>query len=170
MIITVGNTKGGVGKTTIALNLAIALKLDTRTADVWRVDADRQKAAQIAIDVRASNNQLPTIPCANYEDGKTLRTQVLAHLDKFEHIIIDAGGRDSTALRAALALSDILVVPFQPRSYDIWALHDIAELIDEANAVSRRLEMLRTFKQCRPWGFRRWQFGWPSQRWGSSSV
>ena len=138
MISTVGNTKGGVGKTTIALNLAIALKLDGH--DVWLVDADRQKTAQIAIDVRASNNQLPTIPCANYEDGKTLRTQVLAHLDKFEHIIIDAGGRDSTALRAALALSDILVVPFQPRSYDIWALHDIAELIDEANAVSEGLK------------------------------
>ena len=133
MIITVGNTKGGVGKTTIALNLAIALKLDGH--DVWLVDADRQKTAQIAIDVRASNNQLPTIPCANYEDGKTLRTQVLAHLDKFEHIIIDAGGRDSTALRAALALSDILVVPFQPRSYDVWALSDIAALIDEARSV-----------------------------------
>ena len=54
MIITVGNTKGGVGKTTIALNLAIALKLDGH--DVWLVDADRQKTAQIAIDVRASNN------------------------------------------------------------------------------------------------------------------
>ena len=50
MIITVGNTKGGVGKTTIALNLAIALKLDGH--DVWLVDADRQKTAQIAIDVK----------------------------------------------------------------------------------------------------------------------
>ena len=46
-----------------------------------------------------------------------------------------AGGRDSTALRAALVLSDVLVVPFQPRSYDVWALNDIAGLVDEARSV-----------------------------------
>jgi len=54
---------------------------------------------------------------------------------KFDDIIIDAGGRDSTALRAALVLSDILLVPFQPRSYDVWALSDIAALVDEARSV-----------------------------------
>jgi chromosome partitioning protein len=54
---------------------------------------------------------------------------------KFDDIIIDAGGRDSTALRAALVLSDVLLVPFQPRSYDVWALDDIASLVDEARSV-----------------------------------
>ena len=54
---------------------------------------------------------------------------------KFDDIIIDAGGRDSTALRAALVLSDVLLVPFQPRSYDVWALNDIAALVDEARSV-----------------------------------
>ena len=47
MIITVGNTKGGVGKTTIALNLAIARALQGR--DVWLIDGDRQGTAQTAI-------------------------------------------------------------------------------------------------------------------------
>ena len=50
-------------------------------------------------------------------------------------MLIDAGGRDSTALRAALVLSDVLLVPFQPRSYDVWALNDIAALVDEARSV-----------------------------------
>ena len=54
---------------------------------------------------------------------------------KFDDIVIDAGGRDSTALRAALVLSDVLLVPFQPRSYDVWALNDIAALVDEARSV-----------------------------------
>ena len=40
MIVTVGNTKGGVGKTTIAVNLAIARALAGR--DVWLIDGDRQ--------------------------------------------------------------------------------------------------------------------------------
>src|SRR5260363_427922 len=50
MIVTVGNTKGGVGKTTIAVNIAIARRLTGR--DIWLIDADRQGTAQMAIRMR----------------------------------------------------------------------------------------------------------------------
>lgn len=133
MIITVGNTKGGVGKTTIAINLAIARALIGK--DVWLVDGDRQGTAQTAISIRSESGVDPGISCASYPDGNTLRAQVKQQAGKFDDIIIDAGGRDSTALRAALVLSDIILVPFQPRSYDVWALEDIASLIDEARSV-----------------------------------
>ena len=133
MIITVGNTKGGVGKTTLAVNLAIARALQGR--DVWLVDGDRQGTAQTAISIRAEAGSQPGIACASYPDGPTLRAQVKQQAAKFDDIIIDAGGRDSSALRAALVLSDVLLVPFQPRSYDVWALNDIAILEDEARSV-----------------------------------
>jgi len=133
MILTVGNTKGGVGKTTLAVNLAIARALAGR--DVWLVDGDRQGTAQTAISIRAESGHLPLIACASYPDGQTLRAQVQHQASKFDDIIIDAGGRDSTALRAALVLSDVLLVPFQPRSYDVWALNDMAALVDEARSV-----------------------------------
>jgi chromosome partitioning protein len=133
MILTVGNTKGGVGKTTLAVNLAIARALAGR--DVWLIDGDRQGTAQTAISIRAEAGHQPGIACATYPDGPTLRAQVQQQAAKFGDIIIDAGGRDSTALRAALVLSDVLLVPFQPRSYDVWALNDIAGLVDEARSV-----------------------------------
>jgi len=133
MIVTIGNTKGGVGKTTIAVNLAIARALAGR--DVWLIDGDRQGTAQMAISIRAEAGHSPGIACATYPDGPTLRAQVQQQGGKFDDIIIDAGGRDSTALRAALVLSDVLLVPFQPRSYDVWALNDIAALVDEARSV-----------------------------------
>lgn len=133
MIITIGNTKGGVGKTTLAVNLAIARALSGR--DVWLIDGDRQGTAQMAISIRADAGHLPGISCASYPDGPTLRAQVQQQAGKFDDIIIDAGGRDSTALRAALVLSDVLLVPFQPRSYDVWALNDIAALVDDARSV-----------------------------------
>lgn len=133
MILTVGNTKGGVGKTTLAVNLAIARAMIGR--DVWLIDGDRQGTAQTAISIRADTGHTPGIACATYPDGQTLRAQVQQQVDKFDDIIIDAGGRDSTALRAALVLSDVLLVPFQPRSYDVWALNDIAILVDEARSV-----------------------------------
>lgn len=133
MILTVGNTKGGVGKTTMAVNIAIARALAGR--DVWLIDGDRQGTAQTAISIRAEAGHLPGISCATYPDGPVLRSQLQQQAGKFDDIIIDAGGRDSTALRAALILSDVLLVPFQPRSYDVWALDDIAGLIDEARSV-----------------------------------
>lgn len=133
MILTVGNTKGGVGKTTLAVNLAVARALAGR--DVWLIDGDRQGTAAAAIAVRAEAGKTPGIACAQYSDGQALRGQVLQQRSKWDDIVIDAGGRDSTALRAALILSDVLLVPFAPRSYDVWALEDMAALVDEARSV-----------------------------------
>ena len=59
MIITVGNTKGGVGKPTLAVNLAIARALTGR--DVWLIDGDRQGTAQAAISIRAEAGHTPGI-------------------------------------------------------------------------------------------------------------
>eukprot|EP00004_Rigifila_ramosa_P021251 TRINITY_DN5616_c0_g1_i1.p4 TRINITY_DN5616_c0_g1~~TRINITY_DN5616_c0_g1_i1.p4 ORF type:complete len:215 (+),score=44.13 TRINITY_DN5616_c0_g1_i1:9918-10562(+) len=139
-IITVGSTKGGVGKTTLALNIAIARALAGR--DVWLIDADRQGTASTALAIRGEAGKLPAIATAHYADGGQLRTQLLHQRGKFQDIVIDAGGRDSTALRAALVLSDLVLVPFQPRSIDVWAVADIAALIEEASAMRDGLQAL----------------------------
>lgn len=133
MILTVGNTKGGVGKTTLALNLAIARALAGR--DVWFIDGDRQGTGQIALTIRAENNISPFIACAQYADGATLRQQVKQTGGKFEDIVIDVGGRDSSALRASLMITDVLIIPFAPRSLDVWALSDMSHLVEEAQAL-----------------------------------
>lgn len=133
MILTIGNTKGGVGKTTLAVQIAILGSNAGR--DVWLIDGDRQGTAASAIAVRTETDRKPGIACSQYADGPTLRGQVQQQRSKWDDIIIDAGGRDSTALRAALILSDVLLVPFAPRSYDVWALEDMASLVDEARSV-----------------------------------
>lgn len=137
MILTVGNTKGGVGKTTLAVNLAIARAVAGR--DVWLVDGDRQGTAQTAIGMRSEAGHQPGVAVSQYPDGPTLRGQVQQQGRKYDDVVIDVGGRDSTALRAALLLTDVLLVPFQPRSFDVWALEQIAGLIDEARSVRDNL-------------------------------
>ena len=74
MIVTVGNTKGGVGKTTLAVQLAICRALSGR--EVWLIDGDRQGTATTAIAARAEAGRKPGIACAQYADGPTLRGQV----------------------------------------------------------------------------------------------
>lgn len=133
MILTVGNTKGGVGKTTLALNIAIARALEGR--DVWFIDGDRQGTGQIALSIRSESGVIPAIACAQYVDGAMLRQQVSQTAKKFDDVVIDVGGRDSTAFRSALTLTDVLIVPFAPRSFEVWSLADMAHLIEEAQAV-----------------------------------
>jgi chromosome partitioning protein len=148
VIIAIGNTKGGVGKTTLAVQLAITRALEGR--EVWLVDGDRQGTAAAAIAARAEAGKQPGIACAQYPDGPTLRAQVQQQRDKWGDIIIDVGGRDSTALRAALILADVLVVPFAPRSYDVWALDDMAALVDEARSVRDGLRAFAVMNQADP--------------------
>src|SRR5918911_3316561 len=104
MIVTVGNTKGGVGKTTLAFQLALHRALAGR--DVLLVDGDRQGSAQTAVAIRAEANRTPGLACAQYPEGSVLRAQVQRQAGKYDDVVIDAGGRDSAALRAGMVLSD----------------------------------------------------------------
>lgn len=139
MIVSVLNTKGGVGKTTIAVNLAIARALAGRS--VWLIDGDRQATAQQAIAQRIEAGRSPALAVAHYPEGPMLRAQIQQQAGHFDDVVIDAGGRDSTALRAALMLSDVVVIPFQPRSFDVWAAGDMAEIAKEAVSMRDGLRL-----------------------------
>lgn len=129
MIVSVVNTKGGVGKTTTALNLVISRAIAGR--DVLAVDGDQQGTLMMAL---AGRQATPHIPCVQYPDGRAMRQQITLARSRYQDIVIDVGGRDSSALRAALMLADVVLIPTQPRSFDAWALDDIAELLAEARA------------------------------------
>ena len=138
MILTVGGIKGGTGKTTIAVNLAILRAL--AGFDVLLVDADEQ---QTSADFTALRNERRE-GGAGYTlvtlSGASVRTEVLKLRRKYEDVIIDAGGRDTASQRAALTVSDALVIPFVPRSFDVWTLEPVAALVAEMRAVNPVLE------------------------------
>ena len=131
MIVTVAHTKGGVGKSTLAFSLATA-----RGGNVWLIDGDRQATCKMAMTIRNQTDRLPFIQCDNLPDGKELHAQLSARKNQFSDVVIDAGGRDSSALRAALLLSDLVIVPFAPRSLDVWALGDMSAIIKEARKLN----------------------------------
>lgn len=150
MIVSVLNTKGGVGKTTLSLNLAVARALVGK--DVWLIDGDRQATTMQAVAQRAQGNITPALSVAHYTDGPLLRAQLQQQKTKFDDIIIDAGGRDSSALRAALMLSDVVLIPFQPRSFDVWGVGDMAELVTETIGMRDGLKVYAILNSADPRG------------------
>lgn len=132
-IIVIGNTKGGVGKSTSAVQVAVGRALQGK--DVLLVNSDRQSSSSKAIDRRDAAGLTPSVTLVAYPDGEQLRTQVLRQLEKYDDVIIDAGGRDSSAFRHAMMIADVMLVPIAPGNFELDALEDeLAPLIDEIQA------------------------------------
>jgi chromosome partitioning protein len=133
MIVTVGSTKGGAGKSTLAVQLALARSRAGR--DVLLVDGDQQATAQTAIALRAEAGRTPSPACVWFPDQRVLGPQMRQQARRYEDVILDVGGRDSHTLRIAVQLCDVVLVPVRPRSADVWALSDMAKVIDEVRAT-----------------------------------
>lgn len=132
MIFTVGGIKGGTGKTTVAVNLTIWLA--KQHFDVLMVDADEQQTATDFTSIRASALANDTGYTAIKLTGDQVWLQVSKLREKYDHIVIDTGGRDTTSQRAALFASDVFLLPFKPRSFDVWTIRPVANMLKEIRA------------------------------------
>jgi chromosome partitioning protein len=129
VVIVLAQTKGGVGKSTLAVNLAV--ERARAGHDVLLVDADEQATATDFTSLRAELLGAPGYTAVALT-GPAVRTQILQMQPKYDDVIIDASGRDTAGLRAALTVADVALVPFQPRSFDLWTADKISALITEA--------------------------------------
>jgi len=139
MIYTVGGIKGGTGKTTIATNLAVWL--GKKYKNVLLIDGDDQATATDFTLWRNENPKLQGDPgyTGVQLSGKAIYQQVRQMKEKYDHIVIDTGGRDTESQRAAMICSDIFLLPLQPRSLDFWTIQKVQKLLEEIRAQNPEL-------------------------------
>lgn len=143
MIIVVGGIKGGSGKTTLATNLTV---LRSEFKKVLLVDADEQKSASDWVNQREGmgiETKWSTIQLA----GKMIYSQLIRMKEDYDDIIIDVGGRDTTSQRSALTIADKFIVPFKPRSLDIWTIGGVKLMISEIQSVNPNLQCYALINQ-----------------------
>lgn len=137
MIISFLNQKGGVGKTTLSINVATALAQNN--LKILLIDADPQNSSMDWAATRQIDGLFTVVginkPIIHKEVNKLNRD--------YDHIIIDGPPRIYDVAKSAIVASDLIVIPVQPSPYDIWAANEVVKLIRE---VSEPLEGIKTIK------------------------
>jgi chromosome partitioning protein len=136
MIVLIGGEKGGVGKTTLAVNLAAMRARAGR--DVLLVDADKQASANLWASIREEEGVTPPVRCVQ-KRGKGLPADVRDLASRYEDVMIDAGGQDSVELRAALTIVHLAIFPIQPSLFDAATLETLAQLVTQAQGFNPEL-------------------------------
>ena len=136
MIITVGGIKGGIGKTTVSVNLAIMRQDAGR--NVVLIDADEQRSASEFAEQRAALGH-PALPCRQ-ASGSDTYALVNDLSDEYDDVIVDVGGRDTRAQRAAMLASDLVLLPMPVGNFDAWTLPQAERLISEVRSENPDLD------------------------------
>lgn len=123
------NQKGGSGKTTLATNIAHALKLSGER--VLLVDADPQGSAR---DWNAANEgKLLSVVGL---DRETLPVDLKGIESGYDWIVIDGAPQVAKLSAAAIRAADVVIIPVQPSPYDVWSTADLVELIKARQEVT----------------------------------
>lgn len=148
MIVACGGIKGGVGKTTIAVHLAVLATMAGR--EVLLIDGDSQGSATdftaIRREMRGGDAGYTSVQLT----GAAVRAEGMRLAPKYDEIIVDVAGRDSAGQRSALAMSDLVILPFLPGSFDIWGLEKTLLLLEEARAYNENLQALALLNRADP--------------------
>jgi len=133
MIISLVNQKGGVGKTTMAINLACGLA--GQGLRVLLVDADPQGSVLQWASIE------PEPPVEVSHDPETgLGRRVRALERSRDAVVIDAPPALGEITCSALGASSLAILPVGPSPLDIWSTRETTALVEQARKRRRRLD------------------------------
>ena len=128
-IISVMNQKGGVGKTTVAVNLCGALH--TLNAPTMLVDTDPQASAR-EWSAASDKKSFPVIGI----DRGGLEKQLSQFHSDYAYIVMDTPSRLDRQLGEIVALSDIVIVPIGPSAFDYWATCELLCILSQRQKLA----------------------------------
>ena len=128
MIIALTNSKGGVGKSTLAVHLAVWWQ--EQGAKVALVDADAQGSSSVWLHETA-----PDLPVLRLQTADEILEGVPKLQTQFEHLIIDGPAGLSEVTRAILLVADMALLPCGPSALDLRAVNDAIRVVKQAQAI-----------------------------------
>ncbi|ACA86053.1 AAA family ATPase [Shewanella woodyi] len=145
MIILVGGEKGGAGKSCLAQNVAVHITRKFQ-ANVLMVDCDPQRTTSDWIQARNEDPELPTINCIQLY-GK-IRNDLLSQDERFDYVIVDCGGQDNLAMRAAMSVATYVILPLRPKRRDLKTLPHMEDMLSTCKMVNPKMVATIVMTQC----------------------
>lgn len=106
------------------------------------IDTDTQGSASFWAAVRDEReDRRPRVSCVRLH-GRSVASQVRDLATRYEDLIVDAGGRDSVELRAAMTVAEVLLIPIQASQFDTWTLEAMDRLLEQVSAFNPELRAL----------------------------
>lgn len=128
------NQKGGVGKTTLAINVASSLA--RRGHRVLFVDADPQGSALDWSNARQNKAGFQVVGLPR----PVVHKDVPALGAGYDFVVIDSPPSVHALGKSVIGASDIVIIPVQPSPYDIWAAKEALELVEEASVFKENIK------------------------------
>lgn len=146
MIITIAGTKGGVGKTTFAANLAAVKRRSTQK--ILLLDADPQgslyKWALVREHIADTRGTVQRIECEAVSEHDVYEVAVQGS-QKGYTVIIDTPGVLDSSVRAALVRSDFIVIPTGVAPVEMWEVQKLIDEIKKLELVQGRIIPKKVF-------------------------
>jgi chromosome partitioning protein len=133
MIISLVNQKGGVGKSTTAINLAASLA--RKNCKLVFIDTDPQGSAVRWHSIE--NNKAFEIK----HHPRPIFHQDLNELAyDYDHVVIDAPPANSDITQSILAVTDLAIIPLSPSPVDMWSCDNTLEMINKQEKQNTSLK------------------------------
>jgi chromosome partitioning protein len=133
MIIVLGSRKGGVGKSTLACNLAVMFQRKGIKAAL--VDGDPLGSSSDWANAREDLEGYPSVPLIVVKPGKAMMKTIRDAAGTYEHVIVDLAGVSHEDNNLVLGLADMVISPFKPSTLDLNSLGALDELLSKFQVI-----------------------------------
>lgn len=129
-IVVIANPKGGVGKSTLATN--VAGYYASQGHSVMLGDVDRQQSSRLWLGLRP--------PAARAISAWDVQRDFIVRPPKgTTHVVLDTpAGLHGTRFKEVMRLADKVLVPVQPSIFDIYATRDFIDQVTELKGTAQR--------------------------------
>lgn len=146
-VICVGNAKGGMGKSTLAVTLGVEGSRRS-SSRVLIVDTDTQQTATEFMAIRPE--KLPRPRIVQLQNERLVRTEIPMLAQEYDLVVIDSGGRDDRVFRTSVAVADTLLIPVRPGAFDVWGTDSTLSFTAELGVSRPNLERYVVFNFVKP--------------------